>query len=114
VFDHITTPGFLMAFLWGLQLLSVLLLFDEPERINGNGGEDEADDDPKKKLEMEVTRYGSVENSHSPQAKKTSCSKMWNDTLALFGVITSNMAFPVRDLLNVPHRDDTHTLTSCG
>ncbi|KAL7515326.1 hypothetical protein ACHAXN_013479 [Cyclotella atomus] len=93
VFDHITAPGFLMAFLWGLQLLSVMLLFDEPERINGIGGEDEIETKPK--LEMEVTRYGSVEDSDSPQAKEQSWSTLWNDTMAIFRVIVSNMAFPV-------------------
>lgn len=105
VFDHITAPGFLMAFLWGLQLLSVMLLFDEPERINGIGGEDEIETKPK--LEMEVTRYGSVEDSDSPQAKEQSWSTLWNDTMAIFRVIVSNMAFPVRLLDD--HYRDTHT-----
>jgi len=34
VLDHCTDPGILMAFLWLVQLLSLVFLFTEPERIN--------------------------------------------------------------------------------
>jgi hypothetical protein len=35
IINHVTSPGFLMSTLWLLQLLALLLFFQEPRRING-------------------------------------------------------------------------------
>lgn len=35
IFDHVSSPGFLMAGLWFIQLLSIIFGFSEPFRING-------------------------------------------------------------------------------
>lgn len=34
ILDHVTVPGFLMAFLWGVQLICLVFVFEEPQRIN--------------------------------------------------------------------------------
>ncbi|KAL7548746.1 hypothetical protein ACHAWF_015219 [Thalassiosira exigua] len=34
IIDHVTMPGFLMMGAWGLQLICLLVLFEEPKRIN--------------------------------------------------------------------------------
>jgi hypothetical protein len=34
IYDHITSPAFLMAVLWFIEMMAVLLLFKEPDRIN--------------------------------------------------------------------------------
>lgn len=87
VLNHITAPGFLMVFLWGLQLACVLLLFEEPDRING------ADNEEKKETKTD-SKYGSVPNSDLVN-KSRNCSSMLHDTKELFKVVFSNMAFPV-------------------
>jgi Major Facilitator Superfamily len=35
IIDHVTSPGFLMSILWLLQLLALVVVFQEPRRING-------------------------------------------------------------------------------
>ena len=93
VLNHVTMPGFLMAFLWGLQFLSILLFFDEPERINSN--EEGKEETSQRKMSTDVTKYGTVENSTSSSEKDTSKSTLWSDVNALTSAIVSNLAFPV-------------------
>ena len=35
IFNHVTSPGYLMASLWLLQLVALVFVFREPNRING-------------------------------------------------------------------------------
>jgi MFS family permease len=51
IVDHVSSPGFLMAFLWFIQLLAVIFRFSEPFRINGR-----SDSKKKKKAESFVSR----------------------------------------------------------
>ncbi|KAL7520878.1 hypothetical protein ACHAWX_005574 [Stephanocyclus meneghinianus] len=92
VFDHVTMPGFLMAFLWGMQVLAVFFLFDEPERINSSeGGQDTQSE---RNNGIEIAQYGSISSSHEEQENISKRSSM-GDTMALLRIILSNMAFPV-------------------
>ena len=46
ILDHVTVPGFLMSFLWLLQLLSLIFVFNEPERINSDLCDDSGSSSP--------------------------------------------------------------------
>lgn len=46
ILDHVTVPGFLMSFLWLLQLLSLVFVFNEPERINTDLCDDSGSSSP--------------------------------------------------------------------
>lgn len=86
VFNHITAPGLCMALLWMLQLLSVFLLFEEPDRINSEEAEDA----------KTGSKYGSVSDCESVPTNHTkTCSTVLHDISAVFKVILDNMAFPV-------------------
>lgn len=97
VFDHVTMPGFLMAFLWGMQVLAVFFLFDEPERINSSeGGQDTQSE---RNNGIEIAQYGSISSSHEEQENISKRSSM-GETMALLRIILSNMAFPVSCMLH--------------
>jgi hypothetical protein len=36
IYNHVTSPGFLMAGLWMFEMLALIFLFQEPDRINGS------------------------------------------------------------------------------
>jgi len=99
VFDHVTMPGFLMTFLWGVQFLAVLFLFDEPERINSSeGGQDTQSE---RNNGIEIAQYGSISSSHVEQGNVSKRPSMHGEMMALLRVIFSNMAFPVSCILHV-------------
>ena len=88
LYNNITAPGYLMALLWFLQLLCVLFLFEEPDRINGNHEDVENIISPSKK-----TKYGSVSDLDPvTNIKKRSIVQ---DVMASSRIIFSNVAFPV-------------------
>ena len=77
IFNNVTLPGILMSFLWGLLLISIVFVFDEPLRVNAA---DEAHYDCSSSIGKDRT------------------SKMgWlvNSSTSLFQVIFKNGAFPV-------------------
>jgi hypothetical protein len=77
IFDNVTLPGILMSFLWGLLLISLVFVFDEPLRVNAA---DEARDD----------------SSNSRGNDRTSkMGRLANSSTSLFQVIFKNGAFPV-------------------
>lgn len=83
VLNHVTAPGFLMALTWGLQLVAVVLLFEEPQRINAkNDGE----------KSKEVATYGSLEDQKTTYHTGKS---VLHDIATSLIVIFTNMAFPV-------------------
>ncbi|MGK3737536.1 MAG: hypothetical protein ACI90V_004381 [Bacillariaceae sp.] len=51
IFNGITSPGFVMATLWLMQLLSLLFFFSEPDRINGTTT---TDDDDRYRMDSET------------------------------------------------------------
>lgn len=92
VLNHVTAPGFLMAFAWGLQLVSVVFLFEEPQRINNDNGDGDRSSATPKRKGAKVTTYGSVVNSKTVNDTDQS---VLHDIATSLGVILSNMAFPV-------------------
>ena len=88
LYNNITAAGYLMTFLWALQVLCVLFLFEEPDRINGNDEDVENFVSPSKQ-----TKYGSVSDSDPvTNAKKKS---ILQDVMTSSRIIFSNVAFPV-------------------
>ncbi|KAL3772801.1 hypothetical protein ACHAW5_009333 [Stephanodiscus triporus] len=77
IFNNVTLPGILMSFLWGLLLISLILVFDEPLRVNAA---DEARDD-----------------SSNSRGKGRTSKIGWlvNSSTSVFQVIFKNGAFPI-------------------
>ena len=92
IFNHVTMPGFLMAVAWGVQFMSLVFLFSEPERINNDEADNGNDPDKNNNGGLVVGKYGSV--SSAEQSQKN--SSIWKDTLSLFKILFQNAAFPVR------------------
>lgn len=80
ILDHVTVPGFLMSFLWLLQLLSLIFVFNEPERINTDMCDDSGSSSP-----------CSTSSTKSDQTFVDSFRE-------LYRVIFKNGAFPVSTL----------------
>lgn len=74
--NNVTMPGFLMAFFWGLLLIGLVFLFDEPLRINTGD-------------EMQTEKNRLKEHNGPSKTGHT------NACLALIHVIFSNPAFLV-------------------
>ena len=77
ILNNFTVPGFLMSFLWGLLLIGLVFLFDEPLRINA--GEVADDDSSNIRRKVQTNKFGRLVDS----------------TTSLFQVIFKNGAFPV-------------------
>ncbi len=77
IFNSVTVPGLLMSFLWGLLLIGLVFLFDEPLRVNAG---DAADDD-------------SSNSGRKGQTNKL--GRLVDSTTSLFQVIFENGAFLV-------------------
>jgi hypothetical protein len=77
VLNNVTMPGFLMAFFWGILLLGLIFLFDEPLRINSGEESQTTDKSGKKELN------GPSKTGHT------------NACMSLIHVIFSNPAFLV-------------------
>mmetsp|Transcript_20827 Transcript_20827/g.43050 ORF Transcript_20827/g.43050 Transcript_20827/m.43050 type:complete len:927 (-) Transcript_20827:3882-6662(-) len=95
VFNHVTMPGFLMAFLWGLQLLSLIFLFREPERINS-----ETDNTKKVEvgegLDQKSRSYGTVVSDPDLCDSSSSEKKsLRNEVVSVCKIIFSNPTFLV-------------------
>ncbi len=76
VYNHVTSPGFVMAALWFVEMLALILFFHEPDRINGSGiaesdtEEDEDMDELTMSFSEEMTalvrrEYGSINRGDS-------------------------------------------------
>ena len=111
IFNHVTAPGFVMASLFFLELLALLLLFREPERINGMGTQNKRI----ARLESEVelvgkandTKYGSGSLPSTPRGQNGPHSakgerlwqSIWSQMTMVKKLIFDNMALPVTFLL---------------
>lgn len=112
IYNHITSPGFVMALLWFMQILALLLLFREPARINGSGFQssrskaDSSPDNPVSLLGKDVdttTSYGTEsmttdqgDRDVDDQASKRSVWKRVMDEAAMTSsLIFLNPALPV-------------------
>jgi hypothetical protein len=66
VYNHVTSPGFVMAALWFLEMLFLFFFFKEPDRINSSESDTDTDHDNDIEEEKELltrTDYGSITSS---------------------------------------------------
>lgn len=104
IYNHVTSPGFVMAFLWFLELISLLLLFDEPTRINAASvlstlgtARPLYESVPSSLLAPlkanDLRHYGSTGNVASNS--KTPRFTAWDEIVKVSKLIFSNMGLPV-------------------
>jgi len=85
IYDHVTSPGFVMAILWFAEILALVFLFREPKRINVENSTGATDLDSGKKQ----TIYG-TEVMYSSQNDFVE-----NQMKVIYNLIFSNVALPV-------------------
>ena len=108
IYNHVTAPGFVMAALWSIQLLCLLLLFQEPKRVNTSETE-ERDEESKAMRVAQVFDapsgdYGSVvlsDRSAEPNnASQASASDgVWSEIRLTFGLLFENAGLPITLLI---------------
>jgi MFS family permease len=118
IFNSITSPGFVMATLWFMQLLALFYFFSEPDRINGTTT---TDDDGRYSTDSEATHlmkidYGSFKgrrdsnnslNSSIQDTDSVSLSPeseykvpgFWGEIVATSSLILINPGLPITLLL---------------
>lgn len=105
IFNHVTSPGFVMAGLWFLQMLALLVLFHEPLRINNASSSQEEDDDEanttKNAKPGAASNYGSIDQA--PTTKKAIVrggGDGWCEQCrTVISLIFQNSALPITMLL---------------
>ena len=106
IYNHVTSPGFVMACLWLLEILALLLLFREPERINsGDPTSDGGGSMVSFESELELTTYGtSTAKSLKAQNGGTLSNRAmweiaWSELVHVKNLVFTNMALPVTFLV---------------
>ena len=84
VVNNATISGFLMFFLWGVQLISLLFLFDEPKRINTSVDNEDSSD-----IDTCITDAKKKSGN-----KPSKLSKLVSGFTWYFRVVFQNGAFP--------------------
>lgn len=100
IYNHTTSPGCVMAVLWLLEIMALIFVFREPERINGSGRSLRKRDSSLVSFESEPSlgKYGAITASILPADKNVSPSS-WSKVLFIKKLIFTNMALPVTLLL---------------
>jgi hypothetical protein len=106
IYNHVTSPGFVMASLWFLEILALVFLFCEPERINGSGHDSKGDSAVvsfDSDRDGDATDYGTSDfdkSQKSPRSRRKSLGNIaWTQLVLVKKLIFSNMALPVTLLL---------------
>ena len=99
IYNHVTSPGFVMAGLWLLEMLALVFLFSEPKRINGAASK------ARERLasfssdrDLASSTYGSVVASPRTLQNGTP-QNLWSQLVFIKTLIFANMALPVTLLL---------------
>lgn len=114
IFNHTTSPGYLMAFLWLLEFIFLLFFFAEPTRINGAGdngsnsssSKSSLDDssrsgsgDEESPLLVIAEGYGSVPIEQAeitvPVQKEESHASLWDEVVFTVTLIIQNPGLPL-------------------
>lgn len=111
IYNHITAPGFVMAFLWLLQLLGLIFFFREPIRLNNTDRSRDNDDvheavpkRAKSGSSSEEVMYGSIMNSQEsvePHRKDQPVGPkdLWNEIVTTWKLVFQNAGLPVTLLI---------------
>ena len=100
IYNHVTSPGFVMACLWLLEIIALIFIFREPERINGTGPSRELGGMISFESEPSLSKYGTVETKKpiinwSYSNASTWWKNAWSELLNVTKLVFSNMALPV-------------------
>ena len=103
IYNHVTSPGFVMALLWFLEILALIFLFREPERINGSDPANKGGSIVSFDSDVNLTAYGTGSMAKSPNGSRSSkrawWRNVWSQLVLIKNLIVSNMALPVTLLL---------------
>eukprot|EP00562_Extubocellulus_spinifer_P013012 CAMPEP_0178542176 /NCGR_PEP_ID=MMETSP0697-20121206/1923_1 /TAXON_ID=265572 /ORGANISM="Extubocellulus spinifer, Strain CCMP396" /LENGTH=918 /DNA_ID=CAMNT_0020174567 /DNA_START=66 /DNA_END=2822 /DNA_ORIENTATION=- len=103
IYNHVSSPGFVMACLWLLEILALLLLFREPERINsGDPASDGGGSMVSFESELELSTYGTSTAkalNGGSLSSRTWWEKTWSELVSVKNLVFTNMALPVTFLL---------------
>jgi hypothetical protein len=103
MYNHVTSPGFVMAGLWFLEILALIFLFREPERINGSDPASKGGSMVSFESDLNLTAYGTGSMSKSPNGTSSKArawrKNAWSQLVLIKDLIFSNMALPVTLLL---------------
>jgi MFS family permease len=111
IYNHVTAPGFFMACLWFVEMICIVFLFREPDRINGSGMSGLADEDDdflsdndygspgstalmiEKRSSMANSSYASSMESSLVSAR--SSTGVWEEIKTTWQLVTKNPGLPV-------------------
>lgn len=70
IYNHVTSPGFVMAVLWFVEMIAIILFFQEPDRINASNPDQDAteevdDDSSNGSNTNKKSDYGSISKRSS-------------------------------------------------
>jgi MFS family permease len=70
IYNHVTSPGFLMATFWFVEMFALVLFFQEPDRINAYEAAEYSDDEEEgdlgnETIPLKTNGYGSIQNKRS-------------------------------------------------
>ncbi|CAB9525160.1 SPX domain-containing membrane protein [Seminavis robusta] len=116
IFNHITSPGYTMCLLWLLQLLALQVLFQEPQRINSEGGGsertagsdnfgltddsgDSVSDEESPMLKNSESGYGSVPMAKGMDKMEAKRFSLMEEAAITTSLIFQNPGLPVTVLL---------------
>jgi hypothetical protein len=108
IYNHVTAPGFVMAVLWSIQLLCLLLFFEEPNRVNTVEGSS-SDEEASFKSDPHVPDnrkgdYGSIASSDSSvepwySSQRVGPKEIWQEIRSTCGLIFENSGLPITLLI---------------
>ena len=108
IYNHVSSPGFVMAVLWLLEIIALFLSFHEPQRINTTDENlnDLSSETTHRTSNIEITKYGtgSIETEFeedTPHANpiKRLCKVMVTELYLTSKLICSNPALPTTLIL---------------
>jgi hypothetical protein len=112
IYNHTTSPGFVMAFLWFMEILALLFIFREPDRINGSGfqsSRSKADSSPDSSVSLlgkndaVTTSYGTEhittdqgdKDVDDAASKRSIWKRAMDEAVMTYRLIFDNPALPV-------------------
>ena len=105
IYNHVSSPGFVMSCLWFAEILALLFIFREPERINGSKHPLGKRTSALVSFESEpsLSKYGTITTTKPANTRLVRTRNWWKNVWSQFlhikDLVFSNMALPVTLLL---------------
>ena len=106
IYDNVTAPGILMAFLWCIQIVLLLILFREPIKINGEGYAIKGHGrEPESEAETvygtsSISKQVDIESNQRPPA--SILQRIVDESGKVYQLVFQNPALPVRTSMPEP------------